>query len=464
MLDVLDDDERRRVVDDRLQALLAGLALGLGPAALGDVDQLAQEVQRALAVTVHERDVHERVDHRPVGAQIALLDRERAPAPGEQLLDQGAIEAAVVGMAELVELGGAQLLLGAPEHLAQRAVQAQPAAVEVDERHADRGVVERTAEELLGGAQLVLDAVVLGDVLTGAVHHRRAPVLVEHDLAARVDHAQVAVGAHDPVVEAPRPALGERRLDHPPDAGAVVGMDLVEVGPVGAGHAVGCHAVDAVELVGPGDAIGGDLPLPRPHPRDLLGLGQLGLVGGQVRLRLVALGHVEHLADVVLGLGPRVAHEREADQRHHRAPAAVAHGRLELQRGRRLAQGLGHARVVDHVGEALGQQLLLGVPEQAAQGRVDPQEGAPRRDERHPERRIAEGAGEAVHEDLLAIGDVVDQGVDEAAHRVERRLGLDPAHLRRRAAAGGSGWARSSPRRPASRPATPRPPRDRRDG
>jgi hypothetical protein len=76
VLQILDDDQRGRVVDDRLEALLAGAALGLGAAALGDVDELAEEVERALAVAVHERDVHERVDHHAVGAQVALLDRE----------------------------------------------------------------------------------------------------------------------------------------------------------------------------------------------------------------------------------------------------------------------------------------------------------------------------------------------------------------------------------------------------
>ena len=51
---------------------LAGAPLGLGAAALGDVDELAEEVQRPLAVAVHERDVHERVDDVPVGVHVAL--------------------------------------------------------------------------------------------------------------------------------------------------------------------------------------------------------------------------------------------------------------------------------------------------------------------------------------------------------------------------------------------------------
>ena len=186
-----------------------------------------------------------------------------------------------------------------------------------------------------------------------------------------MDHPQLAVGADDAVVEAPGPALGHGRLDDAPDASAVVGVDLVQVGPVGPRLVVGPHPVDAIELVGPGDAVGGDLPLPRAHPGDLLGLGQLGLVGRQVGLRLVALGHVEDLADVVLRLAADVAHERRAQERHDRASLAVAHRRLDLHRGLAVAQRVLQALVLDEVGERLGQQFALGVAEHAAQGRVD---------------------------------------------------------------------------------------------
>ena len=110
-----------------------------------------------------------------------------------------------------------------------RAVQAQPAALEVDQRHADRRVVEGAAEELLGGAQRVLDAARLGDVLAGAVDETALPSLVERDLAARVDHPHVAVGAHDPVVEVPGAAVGDAVLDRAGDAGAVVRVDALEV-------------------------------------------------------------------------------------------------------------------------------------------------------------------------------------------------------------------------------------------
>ena len=142
-------------------------------------------------------------------------------------------------MVEIGQVHRPQLRLAAAEHLRDGAVQAQPPALEVDERHPDRRVVERAAEQLLGGAQGVLDAAALGDVLARALDDRRAALLVADDLAAGVDHPQLAVGADDAVVEAPRPALGDGVLDHAGDARAVVGVDAVEVRAVRAREASG---------------------------------------------------------------------------------------------------------------------------------------------------------------------------------------------------------------------------------
>ena len=141
VVEVLDEHERRRVVDDRLQALLAARAGGLGAPALGDVDELAQEVQRPLAVAVHQRHCTS-VDHVPVGVHVAL-DGVGAPAAVEQLLDERAVQPLVVRVAEVGQAHRPQVLLGAAEHLRDRAVHPQPAALEVDQGHADRGVVER---------------------------------------------------------------------------------------------------------------------------------------------------------------------------------------------------------------------------------------------------------------------------------------------------------------------------------
>ena len=57
-----------------------------------------------------------------------------------------------------------QLLAGVAEHRAQRLVDAQPRAVGGHERHADRGVVERGAELLVGARAGRLGGLAVGDV------------------------------------------------------------------------------------------------------------------------------------------------------------------------------------------------------------------------------------------------------------------------------------------------------------
>jgi hypothetical protein len=255
-----------------------------------------------------------------------------------------------------------------------------------------------------------------------------------------VNHAQLTVGANDAVVEAPRPAIGDGRGQDPRHAVAIVGVHLLDVGAVGTGLAVGANAVDPVELVGPRDAVGDYVPLPGTEARDLLGLRELGLVGPQARLRLVALGHVEQLADVVQRLAALVAHERRAEQRDDGKAVAVAHARFDLE-GVRRAQRLRYGGVLDDVLQRELEELGLAAPEQAAERGVGAQEAAVRRDERQAERRIAKRAREAVHEVGLAIGDVVADRVDEPRLAVERRPRLRPP-----LAAVGSGEAKAERR------------------
>ena len=433
LLEVLDEDERRGVVDDRLQARLGGPPLGLGPAALGDVDELAEEVQRPLAVAVHERDVHERADDVPVGVHEPALDRVRAAAAREQLLQQRPVEVLVGRVADLGELERADVLLAAAEHLRQRAVQAQPAAVEVDERHADRRVVEGAAEELLGGPQRVLDAPALRDVLGRAAHDRRAALVVEHDLAARVDHPRLLVGPDDPVVQRPAAALGHGRLDDPGHAGAVVLVDLVEVAAVGAGQAVRPHPVDPVELVGPHDVVGGQVPLPAAEPGDLLGLGELGLVGRQPGGLGAAGRDVEDLEDVVERDVARVADGRRADEHDRLRAVGAPQARLALGADLVVAgHALGGPRAAllaphDHVGQAQAGQLGHVDPEDAPERVVAALDPALDVHDGHAQRRAREGVDEALRVGLLQAGHVAPDGVQETALAVEHGLRLEPA-------------------------------------
>jgi hypothetical protein len=255
--------------------------------------------------------------------------------------------------------------------------------------------------------------------------------VVRDDLAAGVDHPQLAVGAGDPVVEAPGAPLGHRRLDHAGDAGAVVGVDLVEIAAVRAAEAVGRHAVDAVQLVGPRHAVAGDVPLPAAQVGDLLRLGELGLVGPQALLRLRARGDVLQHADRVPRPVGGVAHDRGGEQRHHRPAVAVAQARLRLEAGpHAVAQALPHAAPGVLVGQEVEDrrvgELVRRAADERGQRLVDAQHGAVGRDERHPHRRALEGLGDAVEIEILAVGDVLADDVDQLAVAVDRRPVLDP--------------------------------------
>jgi hypothetical protein len=230
------------------------------------------------------------------------------------------------------------------------------------------------------------------------------------------------------------PALGDRVLDHPRHPRAVVGVHAVEVRAVRAREAVRPHAVDAVQLVRPGHAVGRDLPLPAAKPRDLLRLGELGLVELEALLGLGALGDVEDLADVVQRLLAHVRDERGAHQRDDRAIARGAQAGLELERRARARaerDGERGARVAvrDELEQRALEQLRRREAEHALEGLVDAPQPAVGGHDRHAERGVVEQRRESLELGLLARGDVAHDGEQQPALGVVARRRLDPADL-----------------------------------
>jgi hypothetical protein len=150
---------RERVV----LGLVAQLLLQL--AALGEVLDLADEVERPAVFVGRERDRQQRPDHAPVGVDVALVHLVGRAAAGEHVVDQREVRVEVVGVREVLEREPQQLLLGVADELAQRLVDVEPLALEPHERHADRRVVERGAELLRGALERLLG-------IQGMVHHR----------------------------------------------------------------------------------------------------------------------------------------------------------------------------------------------------------------------------------------------------------------------------------------------------
>ena len=98
----------------------------------------------------HERRAHRDPHLAPVGVEEALLELVARDLAGDELLELVLGVGAVVRMREREERDAEQLVLGAAEHLCERAVHAEQLAVGARERHADRRVLERGAEALLG--------------------------------------------------------------------------------------------------------------------------------------------------------------------------------------------------------------------------------------------------------------------------------------------------------------------------
>ena len=136
--------------------------LVLEAAALGDVLDLHEHVDRRALVVAHDggaqRDPHRvavGVDDAQLGGH-AVVGQQRGEGLGGELL--------VVGVQQLLVAQRGELLGRAAGDAGQRGVDALDAAVDADQRHADRGAVEGDLEAALGLAAGALGQALLGDV------------------------------------------------------------------------------------------------------------------------------------------------------------------------------------------------------------------------------------------------------------------------------------------------------------
>src|SRR4051812_23654868 len=104
--------------------------------------------------------------------------------------------------------------------------------------------------------------------------------------------ADRSVPAHDPLLEGYRLPPLERGLGRFADALAAVRMDALEVPLEGGPELARRKPVDAVQLVGPGDSVLRDLPLPEAEVRHRFGLGPHGGVASRFFFRPMPFGDV----------------------------------------------------------------------------------------------------------------------------------------------------------------------------
>ncbi len=175
-------------------------------------------MQRLARGVADERPADERDDGAAVAGAHSRFELERAgltvaPLAGDPLLGGGG------AFGELQRAHQQQLVLGPPEQLAERAVDAAEAAVRLDDRHAGGRVAERLAESF--GVVLVTT----GDVARDDV--AEAGVVI--DDGADLGPANLGARPHDPHAEllVADLAVGRDDLEDVAHARQVIGVDDV---------------------------------------------------------------------------------------------------------------------------------------------------------------------------------------------------------------------------------------------
>ena len=331
--------------------------------ALGDVARQRQ-VEHAVSLTKHAAADLDR-EHGPVAATMPGLERDRLAGAGP--LREPRNRLLIERDIEIAGVHADQLVAGETEAFAGLAVHVDHGHLVVEQEEGIRRAVDEGAKTRLARAQVLLGPPQLGDVLHHAELADRMAGLVRGHVALAVDHAQLAVGAHHPVlhvIAADRPARPPR---WPRRLGSIVRMDQAEPPPVPLRHVDGLHAEDAARLVRQGDAPGPVVALPPPDMRDALrrfeaalavaqvadgqeaaqGIGQtpadlaeqaLLVVGPAARLR--ALVQAQQIGVVLFGM-----------ERHgHVRADPVAIGQRRRQHGHGVARSLRGGEGGRHVG------------------------------------------------------------------------------------------------------------------
>src|SRR4051794_15594769 len=125
------------------------LQLAVEPLSVGDVLHLRHETPSVAVFIASQGHPQLRPYRRAVTAQVALLQLVARDAAAKQFAEELDVGVEVVGMGDLMERPAGQLVGGVAENRAQRRIDVQAAAVQVDEGHADGRVVEGATQLLV---------------------------------------------------------------------------------------------------------------------------------------------------------------------------------------------------------------------------------------------------------------------------------------------------------------------------
>ncbi len=184
----------------------------------------------------------------------------------------------------------------------------------------------------------VLGLFALGDVVHRSGHGGRRTIPVAGDLSLLMDDPHLAVRLNDPVLDVVARAFLDRAADRLAHSAAVVGMDRLQEGVVGGRGGLRLLPEHAVDLVGPVQLAGQNVPVPVADLGDALRRVQIGD------------GFVQALVQIVV----HAVNEQGAEQDQDQGDGAADGGGLD-ERGADLAHGY-----LRHHAEIQGGDRLIG--------------------------------------------------------------------------------------------------------
>ena len=137
------------MLGERAKARLAELDGLLGPPLRGDVLHLVDEVVWSTVLIAAQGRGEQNPYHLPILTQVALLELRLVEGPVQGLGEPAVRHRPVVRVGDQLGGGGEQLRLGIAKQRAVGGVDLQIVAIRGQQRHADRRLIEGTAESLL---------------------------------------------------------------------------------------------------------------------------------------------------------------------------------------------------------------------------------------------------------------------------------------------------------------------------
>ncbi len=231
-----------------------------------------------------------------IPVNIAFLHLVGRRQPGEQAAEVFEIDLQVVGMGDILEGELEQLRFGIADECADRAIDLQPAAIQIDQRDADGGELKRAGEAFLTRPERFLRPLLFRDILHRALHANDPARRIAFGLADGTEPDAAALGGDDfafDIVGSAFACTGFEGLAEPLPV-------FRQAKPQSLFKRHGCTGREIVKetlFLRKGDAAFGQIDGPTPELRDIAGHAEERFTFMQAFLGPDAVGQVGHPAD-----------------------------------------------------------------------------------------------------------------------------------------------------------------------